>query len=235
MADTTFARTFKALSALLAYPSEDLQGAGGEIAAVVHSEGLVDPETRTALQRLLMELEAADLFELQEAYVELFDRTRRLSLHLFEHIHGESRDRGQAMVDLVAHYETGGLVLTANELPDYLPLFLEFLSTRPLDEARALLSETAHILELLEERLSKRGSSYAAVFAALRGIGGEAAAAADAPVDLEDEAGDLAALDAAWEETAVSFGPGDAMDGCSVDRLKTRLRAAKRAVTQSAA
>ena len=86
---------------------------------------------------LLAELQTLDLYDLQERYVDLFDKTRRHSLHLFEHIHGESRDRGQAMVDLVAHYERGGLDVTANELPDYLPLFLEFLSTRPITRRAA--------------------------------------------------------------------------------------------------
>ena len=102
---------------------------------------------------------------MQERYVELFDRTRSLSLHLFEHVHGESRDRGQAMIDLKSLYEKNGLFLGAAELPDYVPVFLEFLSTRPLTEARTLLGQTAHILTALAERLEKRRSPYAAVFA----------------------------------------------------------------------
>ncbi|MEX6507597.1 nitrate reductase molybdenum cofactor assembly chaperone [Jiella sp. M17.18] len=234
MAGNNPARTFKALSALLSYPSLELQGAAGEIYAVIRSEELVDPAMRYGLERLLNELEDGDLFDLQAAYVDLFDKTRRLSLHLFEHIHGESRDRGQAMVDLIGHYEAGGLMMTASELPDYLPLFLEFLSTRPLPEARALLGETAHILALLEERLAGRDSAYAAIFAALRQLAGEGHAAPQSP-EPEETLDDLAALDAAWEETAVGFGPGEALDGCSSDRLKTRLRAARRDVTHSAA
>ncbi|SJZ97276.1 nitrate reductase molybdenum cofactor assembly chaperone [Consotaella salsifontis] len=228
------ALTFKALSALLAYPSEELQAATVEIASLIASEGLVAPDCRHQLQRLLNEIEEGDLFALQEAYVDLFDKTRRLSLHLFEHIHGESRDRGQAMVDLAAHYERAGLILTANELPDYLPLFLEFLSTRPLDEARALLGETAGILMLLDERLAKRGSPYAAVMSALVALA-DRPAEAEPEAETEGAADDLAALDAAWEESAVTFGPGDALDGCSVDRLRTRMRAARRAVAQPAA
>ncbi|TGV73856.1 nitrate reductase molybdenum cofactor assembly chaperone, partial [Mesorhizobium sp. M2D.F.Ca.ET.145.01.1.1] len=95
------------------------------------------------LRPLLADLGTLDLYDLQERYVELFDKTRRHSLHLFEHIHGESRDRGQAMVDLLEHYQRGGLLIAANELPDFIPLFLEFLSARPLEEARGLLKETA--------------------------------------------------------------------------------------------
>ena len=87
--------------------------------------------TAIALDRLLDELATGDLYDLQERYVLLFDRTRSLSLHLFEHVHGESRDRGQAMVDLKALYERHGLLMSSSELPDHLPLFLEFLSDHP--------------------------------------------------------------------------------------------------------
>jgi nitrate reductase delta subunit len=157
-AKTFNAKTFKALSALLIYPGEELQAAASEIGDAIRTERLVDPHTLFALDLLLDEIENSDLFELQERYVELFDKTRRLSLHLFEHVHGESGDRGQAMVDLAALYEKGGLSLAANELPDYLPLFLEYLSTRPIEEARGLLANALHILTALEERLTKRNS-----------------------------------------------------------------------------
>ena len=97
----------------------------------------------------------------------LFDRTRSLSLHLFEHVHGESRDRGQAMIDLKSLYESAGLEISATELPDFVPLFLEFLSTRPRAEACELLGQPAHILAAMAERLRKRHSAYEAVFRAL--------------------------------------------------------------------
>ncbi|TPN51588.1 nitrate reductase molybdenum cofactor assembly chaperone [Mesorhizobium sp. B1-1-7] len=220
-------RTFRALSALLAYPTEDLSSAIPEITAAIEAEGLVSDEAREQLRPLLVDLDTLDLYDLQERYVELFDKTRRHSLHLFEHIHGESRDRGQAMVDLVEHYRRGGLLIAANELPDFIPLLLEFLSARPLDEARGLLNETAHIFSLLEERLAKRNGGYAGVFAAIRSIVSETAVIVGA-VEIDDEPDDLAAIDAAWEETAVTFGPGNATDGCSVDRLKIQMRAANR-------
>lgn len=218
--------TFKALSVLLTYPTEELAAAMPEIATVVAADTVMDATARRGLAPLFAELGSHDLYELQERYVDLFDKTRKLSLHLFEHVHGESRDRGQAMIDLAQLYEKGGLLLTANELPDYLPLFLEYLSTRPLAEARALLADTSPILATLEDRLAKRNASYAAIFSALLSI-------ADAPraelaVEEAAEADDLAALDRAWEDAAVTFGPGENMDGCSVDRLKTKLRAAKR-------
>lgn len=220
-------RTFRALSALLAYPTDDLSSAIPEITAAISAEGLVSDEARERLQPLLADLGTLDSYDLQERYVELFDKTRRHSLHLFEHIHGESRDRGQAMVDLLEHYQRGGLLIAANELPDFIPLFLEFLSARPLDEARGLLKETAHILSLLEERLAKQDGGYAAVFAAVLSIISQTAVIADT-VEINDEPDDLASIDAAWEETAVTFGPGNATDGCSVDRLRIQMRAANR-------
>ena len=232
MPDTHSIGTFRALSALLVYPSEELVAAVPEIEAVITADGLLGSKERHAVGALLEEVRTLDLYELQERYVELFDRSRRLSLHLFEHIHGESRQRGQAMVDLAAHYERAGLIPVAGELPDYLPLFLEFLSTRPPGEALGLLSETAHILALLEERLVKRGSTYASVFTAILSLDAGAKGHAGDTEDA-DHPDDLAALDAAWEETAVTFGPGDASDGCSVDRLRIRMRAAHRDVRAS--
>jgi nitrate reductase delta subunit len=220
--------TFKALSALLSYPTAELQGAIGEIVEAIRVEGLVADDPRAALERFAGEVAAADLYEAQERYVDLFDKTRRLSLHLFEHVHGESRDRGQAMVDLARLYEAGGLAPAANELPDYLPLFLEYLSTRPLAEARGVLADALHIVAALEERLAARKSSYAAVFAAIGSAAGGHAAAPVPEGFAEPAENDLAALDAAWEETAVTFGPGDSFDGCSVDRLKIQMRAGRR-------
>ncbi|MDT3376935.1 nitrate reductase molybdenum cofactor assembly chaperone [Labrys neptuniae] len=226
------AATFKVLSALLSYPGDDLRAASNEISGILHSEQLINPRLLQALEQLLAEFATLDLFDLQERYVDLFDKTRRLSLHLFEHVHGESRDRGQAMVDLAALYEKGGMILVGNELPDYLPLFLEYLSTRPVAEARALLADTAHIIASLQERLAKRGSAYASVFAVLGALAGGGIATDPG----EDEAvDDFVALDAAWEETAVAFGPGDALGGCSVDRLRTQIRAGRRDVRQTAA
>jgi nitrate reductase delta subunit len=218
--------TLKALSALLTYPTAELAAAMPEIEAAIRAEGLIGARQFRAIMPLLVDLRSLDLLELQERYVDLFDKTRRLSLHLFEHVHGESRDRGQAMVDLAALYEKGGLRLSARELPDYLPAFLEFASTLPLAGARPLLCDTAHILAGLEERLDKRGSPYAAVFAGILAVAKAAPTARDAAAEEPED--ELAALDAAWEETAVTFGPGDAMGGCSVDRLRTQIRAGRR-------
>ena len=179
-----------------------------------------------AIAPLLRELATTDIYELQERYFVLFDRSRSLSLHLFEHIHGESRDRGQAMADLIALYASHGLDMRNDELPDFLPLFLEFLSLLPPAEARTTLAEPAGILRALADRLASRGTNYAAVMQTLADLAqAPAIGVSDIP---DDDPNDLAALDAAWEEAAVRFGPGETMDGCSTDRLRTRLRAAAR-------
>jgi nitrate reductase delta subunit len=220
------ARTWRALAALLSYPTEELQAATGEIAAVLADEGVVPEADRRAIGALLNQFAVADIYDLQERYVALFDRSRALSLHLFEHVHGESRDRGQAMADLLSLYSRHGLGVTADELPDFLPLFLEFLSLLPIEEARELLAEPAGILGALADRLAERQSGYAAVMGALaRLAGAPAVAASDIP---DEDPDDLVALDAAWEEAVVQFGPGEASNGCGTDRLRTRLRAAAR-------
>jgi nitrate reductase molybdenum cofactor assembly chaperone NarJ/NarW len=220
------ARTYRALAALIAYPTEALQAATGEIALVLAEEGLVPAPRRAPIDALLAELAGRDIYELQERYFTLFDRSRTLSLHLFEHVHGESRDRGQAMADLIELYRGHGFEPTASELPDFLPLFLEFLSLLPGHEAQALLAEPAGILQALAERLVTRKSAYAAVFQALATLAN--APAIDGPDTSAEDPDDLVALDAAWEEAAVHFGPGEQIDSCGTDRLRTRLRAATR-------
>ncbi len=224
------AKTFKVLSALLSYPTEEICAAAGEMQALLARERLLSASDLACLEPLFEELASNDLFDLQERYVLLFDRTRSLSLHLFEHVHGESRDRGQAMVDLLAVYERGGLQVTANELPDYLPLFLEFLSTRPLAEALDLVAQPAHILAALQERLRKRKSSYGAVFAALAKLARVDASSPELRALLAEpdvDPTDLKALDDSWVDAEVRFGP-DAEDGCGSNALSAKLRAGNR-------
>ncbi len=216
-------RSLKALSALLTYPTAELQQAAGEISEVLEQDTAIPFGLREQLHRLLTELATGDIYDLLERYVLLFDRTRSLSLHLFEHVHGESRDRGQAMVDLQEQYARAGLQLSAAELPDFLPLFLEYLSMLPAKEACETLGQPAYIFAAMAERLRKRRSSYEAVFRALVML------ASAKPKDDEilallklpdPDANDLAALDAAWEDEPVNFGP-DA--GCK-DGLIARIR-----------
>ena len=205
-------RTLKSLSVLLSYPTEEMVAAVPAIREAIAGEGLVPKAEMGPLAALIDSFATGDLYDLQERYVLLFDRTRSLSLHLFEHVHGEGRDRGQAMVDLKMHYAKHGLELGTGELPDFLPLFLEFLSTRPLPEARALLGQPLHVLTALRERLAKRKSPYAAALAALEAIA-EADAGDGAETlaeDPDDDPEDLDALDRAWEDQPVTFGPGAA-------------------------
>jgi nitrate reductase delta subunit len=217
------AKTFKALSALLSYPTVELQQAVGELRAVIETEALVPVAVRRQLDVLMTDIADGEIYDLQERYGLLFDRTRSLSLHLFEHVHGESRDRGQAMVDLLAMYEDKGLAAVKNELPDYLPLFLEFLATLPQAEACDLLGQPAHILGALAERLRKRQSPYEAALSSVKPNGAEVSALLALP---DPDPMDLAALDAEWEDEAVQFGPG-ANDSCK-DELISHVRGAMR-------
>ncbi len=214
------ARTYKALSALLCYPSRELQEAAGEIGAAIEAEALLSPAARAALKPLIEEMASRDLYDLQERYVLLFDRSRTLSLNLFEHVHGESRERGPAMLDLLETYRAGGYELASSELPDHLPILLEFLSTLPEAEALELLRDAGHIIAALAERLKRRESPYAAVMAGLAelaGIDRSDELVAELLKVADDDPEDLAALDAVWEEAEVTFGP-DPNAGCPVSR-----------------
>jgi nitrate reductase molybdenum cofactor assembly chaperone NarJ/NarW len=223
-------KTLKVLSALLSYPTAELKADVPEMRTALDAEARLPRKHRDRLDRALDQLETWDLYELQERYVLLFDRTRSLSLHLFEHVHGESRDRGQAMVDLKQLYEQHGLFMSSSELPDYLPLFLEFLSSVPEAQARELLGETAHILEAIRLRLKKRKVPYSSVFSALQAL---SEAQADGEVlkailaEPDDDPNDLAALDAAWQDEEVTFGPG-AASACGTGGIAAKIRAARR-------
>ena len=192
--------TFKVLGALLSYPESDLRDALGELEQVLDKERLLGRDERKALDGLFAHFRRGELLDLQEHYVDLFDRVRSLSLHLFEHVHGESRDRGQAMVDLKSRYAARGLNLVSNELPDYLPAFLEYLSLLPRGETREALADCAHILGAIGSRLAKRRSPYSAVFQALLVLAGEKVSwtpVTDAEIREED---DPATLDKLWQE-----------------------------------
>jgi nitrate reductase molybdenum cofactor assembly chaperone NarJ/NarW len=185
---------------------------------------------RAAIVDLIDDLAGRDIFDAEERYILLFDRTRSLSLHLFEHVHGESRDRGQAMVDLLKLYEDSDYTPTNSELPDFLPLFLEYASTRAPNDAIELIGQPAHVLAALSERLTKRQSPYAAVFVALVGLSKaklDTAALAALRAEPDPEPDDLEALDAAWEEEEVRFGPAAASD-CGKDGLAAKLRQVRR-------
>jgi nitrate reductase delta subunit len=217
-------RTFKILAALLSYPDEAIKQSAPAFKAVLADEGLIPERQQMRLGHLIDEIVSRDLYDLQERYVALFDRSTALSLHLFEHVHGEGRDRGQAMVDLQQVYADHGLMISAKELPDFLPMFLEFLSTLPRDEALTMLGEPRHVLEAIRDRLRKRKSIYASVFRALASIAGDnAAAQAGDILTADDDPDDLEALDRLWEEDPVVFGPGE--QACPVaDNLVAKMK-----------
>ena len=221
------ADTYRALAVLLSYPTEQTAALIPASMFALASEAIVPAALVARLAPLAEELAQDDLYEVQSRYVDLFDRSRSLSLQLYEHVHGESRDRGQAMVELLKLYSSHGLELTAKELPDHLPVFLEFLSQRPADEAAMLLGQAAHVLEALRERLERRGAIYARVFDALVALveserNGEALKAL--LQEPEDNPDDLEALDRAWAEEQVTFGP-DKVD-CPKAALLSRMKEA---------
>jgi nitrate reductase delta subunit len=188
---------FKAFSALLSYPTEEMRQALPEIADAIRGSPVLGLRERSDLLNLIAEIGQGDLFAAEERYVDLFDRGRALSLHLFEHLHGDSRDRGAAMVELKRLYTAAGFELSARELPDFLPVVLEYLSCRNAAEAHDLLADCAHILTSIARSLVARRSCYAAVLQALLVIAGEKPvdSAKVTPVDER-----LDALDRDWDE-----------------------------------
>lgn len=160
-------KTFKTLGLLLTYPEGSLYEASGDITALLREEAFLTEKSIKRVETFLTQQKNKDLLEVQEDYVETFDRGRAHCLHLFEHIHGESRDRGQAMVDLSDTYASKGLYINNNELPDYLPLFMEYLSRCTFEEASSLLGEAIDVIAMIGAKLKKRKSPYAKVFAAI--------------------------------------------------------------------
>lgn len=193
-------KSLRVLARLLAYPDAELRSHLSAMREVLHEEHAVEPQRLAELDALIEALALAPALETEAAYVELFDRGRATSLHLFEHVHGDSRDRGPAMIDLAQTYEKAGMYLAEGEMPDFLPVVLEFTSTQPPREAREFLAEMAHIFNAIFAALQQRESAYASVLGALLELAGEKAQ----PVQIAAEE----PIDAVWEEPVV-------FDGCS--------------------
>jgi nitrate reductase delta subunit len=204
--------TLKVLSLLLSYPEAETLAALDEMTAVIEQEKLLPEAHKNPVLAMINSCRGADLLDLQEHYVGLFDRGRYVSLHIFEHVHGESRDRGQAMVNLLQMYDSHGFEMSTHELPDYIPLFLEFLSQQESSEAVKLLQDAMPVLSLLGARLAERGSEFRVIFDALEGIAGEPEGINEIRQQASTETPDeiLLHMDEIWEEEAVSFmGAGD--------------------------
>lgn len=222
--------SFKALGALLDYPTAEMQAALGEIEQALREERAVPPATLDGIAALIDLLRAGDIMDLQEQWVQLFDRSKRLALHLYEHCHGESRDRGQAMVNLALTYRMNGFELAASEMPDFLPLFLEFLSQIPAGPARRYLDDSVDILEALRIRLEERDSPYAVLIEALVGMSSRAVDESEVEAILAGEPEDpqdLEALDREWAEEPVDFAAGSALKDCPYAGGIGRQRAAQ--------
>jgi nitrate reductase delta subunit len=196
----TTSATLRVLAALLSYPDAGMRGHLPEMRDILRGESVLLEARGAELDALIESLGRADQLAAEADYVELFDRGRGTSLHLFEHVHGDSRDRGPAMIDLAQTYEKAGLYLAPGELPDYLPAVLEFVSTQPPREAKAFLSEMAHIFTAIFSALRERASPYASVLGALLELAGEKAQAVAVAAEQS--------LDESWVEPPV-------FDGCS--------------------
>lgn len=208
-------QVLQVISLLLDYPKPELVEARADLEQLVEQSPL-NADDKAALNTFIEYRTNMPLMDWQSEYDGLFERGRALSLLLFEHVHGESRDRGQAMVDLMKQYRTAGLELGVKELPDYIPLYLEFLSTQGDDNARMGLEEVAHILALLTARLEQRGSNYSLLFQTLLSISGVQIDMDDVRQQIASEKRDDTAkeLDKVWEEEAVTFTGDDQMQGC---------------------
>ncbi|BCL76002.1 respiratory nitrate reductase subunit [Jeongeupia sp. HS-3] len=200
----------RVLGVLLQYPDQRLRSALPDVAAELATNQGLRGIDRERLTELVESLSRGDAFDIEEAYVGLFDRGRSTSLHLFEHLHGEGRDRGAAMVQLGEMYHRAGFMLKPGELPDYLPALLEFLGCRPLEEVRAVLADCAHLVRKVGETLAGRGSRYAAVLDAVLVFGGQQgldwsrAPTPEPLTDIDDDWMDTPAFDKPDELPATS-------------------------------
>jgi nitrate reductase delta subunit len=192
--------SLRVLSQLLSYPDADLRAQLPELLPVLQEEGALSAARQAELQTLVAHLLRLDTMDAEARYVETFDRGRATCLHLFEHVHGDSRDRGPAMIDLSQTYAQSGLFLSPDELPDHLCVVLEFASTQTPEVAKAFLGEMAHILNAIFSALLKRESPYAVVLAAVLELAGHKAQAVQIVADEP--------LDESWREP-------EAFDGCS--------------------
>ncbi|MBP8924545.1 MAG: nitrate reductase molybdenum cofactor assembly chaperone [Pseudomonadales bacterium] len=216
--------TLKLISVLLDYPQDALWEHAAELRSACHE--LPDEAQRAVLSGFADVLLGQDSLVAQARWIETFDRGRAMSLLMFEHIHGESRDRGQAMVDLLENYQQKGYELASKELPDYLPLLLEFLALQEEAEAHEWLRHLAHILALLASRAGQRDSPYAAMFRLLCEIAGASHELETVRVPAGEVRDDTPeAMDAVWEEEQVRFGPESTGEPCPSTRVRAPARA----------
>ncbi len=205
----------KLIGVLLDYPRDELWQHGEELLEACDDPAL-SPARRRQLQTFVRDLLASDPLDAQGRWLATFDRGRSMSLLVFEHIHGESRDRGQAMVDLIDAYRKNGFELDARELPDYLPLLLEYLSHRPQAEAKDWLHHIGHIAGMLAARAAERQLPHAVLLEILVEAGEGKVNLAVLRQRASEEVRDdtVEAMDRLWEEEAVRFGADAPSQDC---------------------
>lgn len=192
--------TLRALAHLLGYPSAELREHMPALLDALRLEQALPESRLEEIQALCQQICAMEPYEAEARYVDTFDRGRQTSLLLFEHIHGDSRDRGPALIDLMQTYEKAGLFFDAQELPDHLGVVLEFASTQPPAVVREFLGEMTHILNALFTALSNRGNPYACLIAAVLEVAGQRVQAVAVTPEPD--------MDEAWAEP-------EAFDGCA--------------------
>ncbi len=152
---------YRMLSKLLDYPDEGLAGVLWELRLRARQGTEFETHERPAVETFVDYLESLPLTELQAAYVATFDMVPEHSLHLTHHLFGDDKNRGPALIDLTEFYKEYGLELAANELPDFLPLVLEFADQLDADEAHMFLSQWTKVLKQLAANQEEARSPYA--------------------------------------------------------------------------
>lgn len=164
LAATERTAVFKMASILLGYPDRAVFEARTHIGAGV--DRLPESSAREGLVRFLTWLDDTPPTQAAAHYVEVFDLRRRCCLYLSYYIHGDTRKRGMALLELKDRYRRAGLQLEGAELPDYLPVMLEFAAIAPADGG-IVLAQHRHCLELLRLALDDAPSPYGAVVGAV--------------------------------------------------------------------
>ncbi len=170
-------RIYTIMARLLDYPDQELMANLPEMIKLLQQDPAVSGQEREALQQLIAWMQLHHLTGLQETYVQTFDMTPEHDLHLTHHLFGDDRGRGPALIDLSEYYKSMGLELEQGEIPDYLPLILEFVSTLDEMQARVFLGDAAKVLKVLAENLEKKGSPYARLMRIVENRGSLAQAA----------------------------------------------------------
>ncbi|MBI2383380.1 MAG: nitrate reductase molybdenum cofactor assembly chaperone [Gammaproteobacteria bacterium] len=171
------ASVYAVAARLLDYPTEELKGNLAHAAARVEQDRDLDPVERERLLGAIAWMQRQDLLDLQAEYTQTFDLTPEHSLHLTHHTFGDSRERGPALAELAEHYKALGLQAVDGELPDYLPLMLEYAARLDPVEAEVFLRDAAAIVGTIATRLEQADNPYAPLIRFVAGRGRLAQAA----------------------------------------------------------